>query len=74
MRYPNFLVPFKKIEKIETIEHLVAGAPLYVPSCSYINRDQAYQIVHHFLTTKTVPDFVEWSELRHIDFQHDMKS
>lgn len=74
MRYPNFLVPFKKIEQIETIEHDVAGSPLYVPSCSYINRDQAYQIVHHFLLTKTVPDFVEWVELRDIDFQHYKKS
>ncbi|MBU8697990.1 Imm1 family immunity protein [Bacillus pumilus] len=74
MRYPNFLVPFKKGEKIETIEHFVAGAPLYVPSCSYVDRNQAYQIVHHFLTTKTVPDLVEWVELRDIDFQKDMKS
>ncbi len=28
------------------------GAPLYVPTCSYVNRDEAHQIVQHFLKTK----------------------
>nr|WP_238409351.1 Imm1 family immunity protein [Bacillus safensis] len=70
----QIVYPFQKVEKIETIEHFIAGSPLYVPSSSYINREQAYQIVQHFLTTKKVPDFVEWVELRNIDFQHDMKS
>ncbi|CAM5310452.1 hypothetical protein [Bacillus safensis FO-36b] [Bacillus safensis subsp. safensis] len=46
---------------------------MYVPSCSYVDRHQAYQIVQYFLTTKTVPDFVDWVELRNIDFQQDMK-
>lgn len=73
LRYPDFLVPFKKVENIETIEYFVAGAPLYVPSCSYVNRDEAHQIVQHFLKTKTMPDFVEWVELRNIDFQHICK-
>jgi len=72
MRYPDFLVPFKKVEKIETIKHVVAGAPLYVPSCSYVDRHQAYEIVQHFLKTKSVPDSVEWVELRTIDFQQDL--
>ncbi|MCA0162737.1 MULTISPECIES: Imm1 family immunity protein [Bacillus] len=72
MRYPDFLVPFKKEEKIETIKHVVAGAPLYVPSCSYVDRHQAYEIVQHFLKTKSVPDSVEWVELRTIDFQQGL--
>lgn len=74
IRYPDFLVPFQKVEKIETIKHLVAGSSLYVPSCSYVDRNQAYQIVQHFLTTKKVSDFVDWVELRNIDFQHNVKS
>ncbi|APP16398.1 MULTISPECIES: Imm1 family immunity protein [Bacillus] len=72
MRYPGFLVPFKKEEKIETIKHVVAGAPLYVPSCSYVDRNQAYEIVQHFLKTKSIPDSVEWVELRTIDFQQGL--
>ncbi|AYJ88965.1 hypothetical protein CS953_04290 [Bacillus safensis] len=74
MRYPDFLVPFQKVEKVETIEHFVARSPLNVPSCSYVDRNQAYQIVQQFLDDKKAPDLVEWVKLRSIDFQHDVKS
>ncbi len=70
MRHPDYLVPLKDVE-IETIEHLVGGEPMKVPSCSYINREEAYRIVKHFLTTKTVPDFIEWVDLYDIDFEYE---
>ncbi|WGU99173.1 hypothetical protein QJS56_11360 [Bacillus altitudinis] len=71
MRHPDYLVPLKKDVEIETIEHLVGGEPMEVPSCSYVSREEAYRIVLHFLSTKTMPDFVEWVDLYDIDFEHD---
>ncbi|MFS8300867.1 hypothetical protein [Bacillus altitudinis] len=71
MRHPDYLVPLNKGVEIETIEHLVGGEPMKVPSCSYVSREEAYRIVQHFLSTKTMPDFVEWVDLYDIDFEHD---
>ncbi|WP_144491102.1 hypothetical protein [Bacillus sp. WP8] len=71
MRHPDYLVPLNEDVEIETIEHLVGGEPMKVPSCSYVSREEAYRIVQHFLSTKTMPDFVDWVDLYDIDFEHD---
>ncbi|MEC1242024.1 hypothetical protein P9B40_22025, partial [Bacillus paralicheniformis] len=57
----------KNVE-IETVEHLVGGEPMKVPSCSYVDRDLAYRIINEFITTKSMPTFIEWVDLYEIDF------
>ncbi len=70
MRHPDYLVPMNKNVEIETVEHLVGGEPMKVPSCSYVDRDLAYRIINEFITTKSMPTFIEWVDLYEIDFDH----
>ncbi|MCY8093427.1 hypothetical protein [Bacillus haynesii] len=70
MRHPDYLVPMNKNVEIETVEHLVGGEPMKVPSCSYVDRDSAYRIINEFITTKSMQTFMEWVDLYEIDFDH----
>lgn len=70
MRHPDYLVPMNKNVEIETVEHLVGGEPMKVPSCSYVDRGLAYRIINEFTTTKSMPIFIEWVDLYEIDFDH----
>lgn len=71
MRHPDYLVPIDKSIKINTIEHLVGGEPMKIPTCSYVNREIAYKIVEQFITTKKIPMFVKWTDLYDIEFDYD---
>lgn len=71
MRHPDYLVLMDKDAPIHTIEHLVGGEPMAVPSCSYVSREMAYQIVHEFISSKEIPESVEWVDLYEIDFDYD---
>ena len=70
MRHPDYLVTINKNIKIETIEHMVGGEPMKVPTCSYVNRETAYRIIKEFIETKVAPSSIEWVELYDIDFEH----
>ena len=70
MRHQDYLVPMNKNVEIETVEHLVGGEPMKVPSCSYVDRGLAYRIINEFTTTKSMPTFIEWVDLYEIDFDH----
>nr|MDH3164166.1 hypothetical protein [Bacillus licheniformis] len=70
MRHPDYLVPMNKNVEIETVEHLVGGEPMKVPSCGYVDRGLAYRIINEFTTTKSMPIFIEWVDLYEIDFDH----
>lgn len=71
MRHPDYLVTMNKdMEKIETIEHLVGGEPMRVPTCSYVDRETAYRIIKEFIKNKSIPQLVEWVDLYDIDFDH----
>lgn len=71
MRHPDYLVTINENVQIETIEHLVSGEPMKVPTCSYVNRENTYKIVKDFIENKEVSALVKWIELYDIDFQHE---
>ncbi|MGG2014727.1 hypothetical protein [Bacillus sp. S10(2024)] len=70
MRHPDYLVTLNKNVEIEIVEHLVGGEPMKIPTCSYVDRKMAYRIIKEFITTKSVPKFIEWIDLYDIDFDH----
>ncbi|SFC85353.1 hypothetical protein SAMN04488168_110148 [Bacillus sp. 491mf] len=59
MRHPDYLVTLNKNVEIETVEHLVGGEPVKIPTCSYVDREMTYRIIKGFITTKSVPKFIE---------------
>ena len=71
MRHPDYLVPIDNNREITTIEHIVGGEPMSIPTCSYVSRETAYKIVTEFINTKKVPEFIEWIDLYDIDFDYD---
>jgi len=70
MQHPDYLVTLNKNVEIETVEHLVGGEPMKVPTCAYLDREMAYRIINEFITTKSIPKFIEWVDLYDIDFEH----
>lgn len=70
MQHPDYLVMCNKNIEIETVEHLVGGEPMRVPTCSYVDREMTYRIVNEFIATKSMPAFVEWIDLYDIDFDY----
>lgn len=71
MRHPDYLVLCDDSIIIETVEHLVGGEPMQVPSCSYVSRAKAFELIMSFVKEKKIPDFVEWVDLYDIDFQYE---
>lgn len=71
MRHPDYLVPIDRDAKIITMEHYVGGEPMKVPTCSYVDRETAYNIVKELIDTQKIPEFLEWIDLYDIDFEHD---
>ncbi|MBQ7774891.1 MAG: hypothetical protein IJ379_03130 [Lachnospiraceae bacterium] len=71
MRHPDYLVMHDESVEIETVEHRVGGEPMQVPSCSYVSREKAYEIITTFVELKRVPDFVSWMDLYDIDFEYE---
>lgn len=71
MRHPDYLVLIDRDAEIQTIEHSVGGEPMAVPTCSYVSRETAYQIVQEFISSKKIPESVEWVDLYEIDFDYD---
>lgn len=71
MRHPDYLVMYDKSIDIKTVEHKVGGEPMQVPTCSYVKREKAYEIISSFIKHKKVPDFVTWVDLYDIDFEYE---
>ncbi|MDM5186390.1 Imm1 family immunity protein [Bacillus sp. DX4.1] len=70
MRHPEYIVTLNKNVEVETVEHLVGGEPMKMPTCSYVDREMAYRIIEEFITVKSVPKCIEWVNLYDIDFEH----
>ena len=70
MRHPEYLVMYDKSIEIETIEHKVGGEPMKVPTCSYVSRERAYEIISSFICNKKMPEDISWLELYEIDFDY----
>lgn len=71
MRHPDYLVMCDETVEIETITHNVGGEPMQVPTCSYVQRDVAYQIIVSFLEGGAITESVKWVDLYDIDFEYE---
>jgi len=65
------LVMCDETMEIETVIHNVGGEPMQVPTCSYVQRDVAYQIIVSFLEGGKIPESVKWVDLYDIDFEFE---
>ncbi|MDR6226337.1 hypothetical protein [Desmospora profundinema] len=74
MRHPDYLAPCKENVEIEVVEHWVGGEPMRIPSCCYVSRDQAYEILSKVIETKQIPTDVNWVDIYEIDFDHGYES
>lgn len=71
MSHPDYLVLCDDSVDIKTVEHRVGGEPMQIPTCSYVKREQAYEIISSFIEQKKIPDFVSWINLYDIDFEYE---
>lgn len=71
MRHPDYLVMCDEQIENKTVVHNVGGEPMQIPTCSYVQRQKAYEIIASFVQTKKIPDFVEWMDLYEIDFDYE---
>lgn len=71
MRHPDYLVMCDDSIEIKTIEHKVGGEPMKVPTCSYVSRKRAYDIITSYIKNKKMPEDISWCELYEIDFDYD---
>lgn len=71
MRHPDYLVMCDETVEIETITHNVGGEPMQVPTCSYVQKDVAYQIIVSFLESGAITESVKWVDLYDIDFEYE---
>ncbi|MCX7748037.1 MAG: hypothetical protein N2645_14300 [Clostridia bacterium] len=70
MRHPDYLVPYDESAEIRVVEHKVGGEPMRVPSCCYVSRERAYETISEFVTTKSIPSNVNWTDIYDIEFDH----
>ncbi len=70
MRHPDYLAPYDKNVEIVVVEHRVGGEPIRIPSCCYVSRERAFEILCEFVTTMRIPDSVNWTDIYEIDFDH----
>lgn len=70
MRHPDYLVPIDRSISIKTVEHMVGGEPMRIPTCSYISREKAFEIINNFINNKNIEELVEWIDLYEIEFNH----
>ncbi len=71
MRHPDYLVPIDRNISIKTVEHIVGGEPMKIPTCSYISREKMYKIIFEFINNNDIEQLVEWIDLYDIEFNHD---
>jgi hypothetical protein len=70
MRHPDYLAPYDENIKIEVVEHKVGGEPMRIPSCCYVSREKAWEIIREFIETEQIPTNINWTDIYDIDFDH----
>jgi hypothetical protein len=70
MRHPDYLAPYDENIKIEVVEHKVGGEPMRIPSCCYVSREKAFEIIREFIETEQIPTNINWTDIYDIDFDH----
>lgn len=64
------IIQYQLNVEIKTVEHLVRGEPIRIPTCSYVDSETTYRIIKDFITFKSVSNFIEWVDLYDINFDH----
>ncbi|MDP4181589.1 MAG: hypothetical protein Q8942_10890 [Bacillota bacterium] len=67
MRHPDYLAPYDESVEIEVVEHKVGGEPMRVPSCCYVSRERAFEIISEFITTEQIPENINWTDIYEIE-------
>lgn len=70
MRHPDYLVPIDRKLPIKTVEHMVGGEPMRIPTCSYVSREKAFEIILNFIENSNIEEIVKWIDLYEIEFDH----
>lgn len=70
MRHPDYIVPINREIPINTVEHMLGGEPMKIPTCSYVSREKAFEIINYFINDLNFEELVEWVDLYEIEFEH----
>ncbi|MDE1465390.1 hypothetical protein [Spartinivicinus poritis] len=70
MFHPDYEVPYSEAQSFSVVEHTVGGEPMRVPTCCYLSRDMAWDIIEHFLDNHQKHPRLNWVDLYDIDFDH----
>lgn len=70
MRHPDYLAPYDESKELKVVEHLVGSEPMKVPSCCYVSRIDAYNILLQFVVEKEIPGDVRWVDIYDLEFDH----
>lgn len=71
MRHPDYLVLCDDQNDIHTVVHDVGGEPMQVPSCSFVSREKALDILISFMRTGEILYNDMWIDMYDIDFEYD---
>lgn len=71
MRQPDYLVPINREKEIEVVEHNIGGEPLQIPTCSYVDRKTAYEIIMNYINKGVILNNIEWIDLYDIEFENN---
>jgi hypothetical protein len=69
--YDVALVPVKfdvVLKDENVVEHFVGGEPMLVPSICYRTKEEAWEIIEHFIATEKMHDKYKWVMLSDIDY------
>lgn len=70
MQHPDYLAPYDETADIKAVEHRVGGEPMTVPSCCYVSREKAFEILYKFIVYKEIDKNVNWIDIYEVDFDH----
>jgi len=71
MRHPDYLAPYDESVEIEVVEHKVGGEPMRIPSCCYVSREKAFEIISELIKTQKIPENINWTDIYDIEgFDH----
>jgi hypothetical protein len=72
MYHPDYISPIVgDINNITTVYHNVGGQPMPVPSCCYISKEGAFEIIIHYLHNNgQLLNKYEWKDIYDLEFDH----
>ena len=74
MLSPDYEVPISKSnnDEIKTFSHRIGGNEFSFPSCCLFAKEDAWNIIEHFLKTGDKLSEFKWIDLYEIDFEYEL--